>query len=70
MPRSELAKLDGPATIDGDSLQVSVRNGTLWDLREIVIGLTIVKRPDPAEVSIMNAVAASLVVRSAATSSP
>jgi len=49
MPRSELAKLDGPATIDGDSLQVSVRNGTLWDLREIVIGLTIVKRPDPVE---------------------
>ena len=49
MPRSELAKLDGPATIDGDSLQISVRNGTLWDLREIVIGLTIVKRLDPAE---------------------
>jgi hypothetical protein len=46
MPRSELAKLDGPATLDGDSLQVSMHNGTSWQLREVVIGLTIVKRPD------------------------
>jgi hypothetical protein len=49
LPRSELAKLDGPATIDGDSLQVSMHNGTLWDLREVVIGLTIVKRAEPGE---------------------
>lgn len=49
LPRSELAKLDGPATIDGDSLQVSMHNGTAWDLREVVIGLTIVRRPDPAD---------------------
>lgn len=48
LPRAELAKLDGPATIDGDSLQVSMHNGTAWELREVVIGLTIVKRPDPA----------------------
>jgi hypothetical protein len=46
LPRSELAKLDGPATIDGDSLQVSLHNGTAWELREVVIGLTIVKRPE------------------------
>jgi hypothetical protein len=49
LPRSELAKLDGPATIDGDSLQVSMHNGTAWELREVVIGLTIVRRPDPAD---------------------
>jgi hypothetical protein len=49
LPRSELAKLDGPATIDGDSLQVSMHNGTAWDLREVVIGLTIVRRSDPAD---------------------
>jgi hypothetical protein len=47
LPRSELAKLDGPATIDGDSLQVSLHNGTSWELREVVIGLTIVKHPEP-----------------------
>jgi hypothetical protein len=47
LPRTELAKLDGPATIDGDSLQVSMHNGTAWELREVVIGLTIVKRLEP-----------------------
>jgi hypothetical protein len=47
LPRTELAKLNGPATIDGDSLQVSMHNGTSWELREVVIGLTIVKRPQP-----------------------
>ena len=51
LPRSELAKLDGPATIDGDSLQVSVHNGTAWELREVVIGLTIVKRQELRETS-------------------
>jgi hypothetical protein len=38
-----LAKLEGPATIDGDSLQVSMHNGTAWELREVLIGLTIVR---------------------------
>jgi hypothetical protein len=51
LPRSEVAKLDGPATIDGDSLQVSMHNGTAWQLREVIIGLTIVKRADPANAS-------------------
>ncbi len=49
LPQSELAKLEGPATIDGDSLQVSVHNGTSWELREVVIGLTIVRRPEPGD---------------------
>jgi hypothetical protein len=47
LPRSELSKLEGPATIDGDSLQVTMHNGTGWELREVVIGLTIVKRSEP-----------------------
>ncbi len=45
LPRSELAKLDGPATIDGDSLQVTMHNGSSWELREVVIGLTILRHP-------------------------
>ena len=49
LPPSELAKLEGPATIDGDSLQVSVHNGSAWELREVVIGLTIVRRPEPGD---------------------
>ncbi len=51
LPRAELAKLDGPATIDGDSLQVSMHNGSAWELREVVIGLTIVRQSAPAEAS-------------------
>lgn len=46
LPRSELAKLEGPATIDGDLLQVAIHNGTSWDLREVMIGLTIIRRPE------------------------
>ena len=49
LPRAELAKLEGPATIDGDSLQVSMHNGTAWEVREVVIGLTIVRQSTPGE---------------------
>ena len=48
LPVSELAKLEGPATLKGDMLQVSVFNGTGWDLREITVGLTIVRRAQTA----------------------
>jgi hypothetical protein len=44
LPASELAKLDGPASIVGDDLQVSVYNGSAWDVREITVGVTIVKK--------------------------
>jgi hypothetical protein len=46
MPQSEMAKLDGPATMDGDTLQISVHNATAWDVREITVGLTIIHRED------------------------
>jgi hypothetical protein len=49
LPRTELAKLEGPATIDGDSLQITVHNGSEWELREVLIGLTIVKEREPGE---------------------
>jgi hypothetical protein len=51
LPREELAKLQGPATLDGDSLQLSIHNGTDWELREVVIGLTIVRTPDTIDAS-------------------
>lgn len=44
MPQSELAKLEGPASIVGDTLQVSVYNGSSWNLKEITIGLTLVRK--------------------------
>jgi hypothetical protein len=46
LPAVELAKLEGPATIDGDSLQISVFNGTGWNLKEITVGLTILRNRD------------------------
>jgi hypothetical protein len=51
LPRAELDKLDGPATIDGDSFEVSLRNGTAWELREVTIGLTIVRRAEAREIA-------------------
>ncbi len=54
LPRAELAKLEGPAIIDGDSLQVSMHNGTAWELREVVIGLTIVRQSTPSEAASIN----------------
>ncbi len=46
LPASELTKLDGPANIRGDMLEVAVYNATSWDLREITVGLTIVRHSD------------------------
>src|SRR5580700_717554 len=45
LPPVELAKLEGPATIEGDSLEVSMYNGSSWKLTEVTVGLTLVRRP-------------------------
>jgi len=45
LPGDELAKLDGPATIQGGSLEVSVFNGSAWDIKEITVGFTVVRAP-------------------------
>jgi hypothetical protein len=41
LPQDELLKLDGPATVLDNTLQVMLHNGSGWDLREIVVGVTI-----------------------------
>src|SRR5579862_9050566 len=46
LPQGELAKLDGPANILGDTIEVSLYNASSWSLREITVGLTIVRRDD------------------------
>jgi hypothetical protein len=40
LPQDELFKLEGPATIHDDVLEVSLHNGTGWELKEIVVGIT------------------------------
>jgi hypothetical protein len=51
LPRADLAKIDGPATITGDALQVTVYNGTGWQVNEITVGLTIPRPPDASAAS-------------------
>ena len=41
LPQDELLKLDGPAAIHDGILEVSVHNGTQWELKEIVVGITV-----------------------------
>jgi len=50
LPQSELAKLEGPARIDGDRMQVTLFNGTDWNVKEITIGLTMVRKTETAAV--------------------
>ncbi len=47
LPQSELMKLDGPASIDGNTLQLSMYNGTKWNVKGITVGVTIVRRQAP-----------------------
>jgi len=43
LPDDEVRKLEGPATINEEGLQVAVFNGTQWRVEEITVGLTLVK---------------------------
>jgi hypothetical protein len=43
LPVGALGKLDGPAVISGDMLQVSLYNGSNWDVQEITVGITVVR---------------------------
>jgi hypothetical protein len=44
LPPGEVAKLEGPATIEGDALIVAVYNRTDWHVSEVAVALTIVKK--------------------------
>ena len=45
IPGAEIAKLDGPAVIRGNTLQVSVFNGSGWTVRELIVGITTLRTP-------------------------
>ncbi len=44
MPAREVARLEGHASIEGDSLNVSVHNGTDWHVSEIAVAVMIVRK--------------------------
>jgi hypothetical protein len=67
LPSSELVKLDGPASISGDTLQISVYNPTAWKIDEITVGLTILR---PASGSAANFGSARLLPTAAGDDSP
>ena len=41
LPQDELFKLEGPAEIHDGFLEVSLHNGSQWELKEIVVGITV-----------------------------
>ena len=45
LPLDELVKIDGPGSIQDESLQLEIFNGTEWELREITVGLTLERKP-------------------------
>jgi hypothetical protein len=45
LPLTELLKIDGPGSIQDESLQLEVFNGTDWDIKEITVGLTLERKP-------------------------
>ncbi len=47
VPGAEIAKLDGPAEIQDNILQISVYNGSDWNIKELIVGLTTLRRPRP-----------------------
>lgn len=50
LPQSDLVKLAGPASIEGDALTISIFNGTDWHVSELDVALTVVKKsPTPAD---------------------
>lgn len=44
LPLSEMSKLEGPATIEGDALIVALYNRTDWHVSEVSVALTVVKK--------------------------
>jgi len=49
LPQDELLKLEGPASIEGGSLQISVHNRTQWEVKEIVVGVTVLQNQSSPE---------------------
>jgi len=49
VPQDELAKMAGSATIHDDAIEVALHNGTGWELREIVVGITVLQAPATPE---------------------
>lgn len=66
LPAYELAKLEGTAAIHDGFLEITLRNGTEWELKEIAVGVTVLN-PRGAELEpagLLSTVAAQVESRS------
>lgn len=52
LPPSEMEKLEGPATIEGDALTVTLINGTDWHVSEVAVALMVVRKNEPRDASL------------------
>ena len=52
LPPSEMEKLEGPATIEGDALTVTLMNGTDWHVSEVAVALMVVRKNEPRDASL------------------
>ena len=52
LPQDELPKLEGHAVIHDDVVEISVHNGTPWELREVVVGITVLQKPVHADIDL------------------
>jgi hypothetical protein len=43
LPAADLARVDGPATFDNGTLEITLHNGSDWNLRELTVALTVVQ---------------------------
>lgn len=44
LPSADLAKLEGPAAIEGDALTVMLFNATTWHVSEIAVAFTVIRK--------------------------
>lgn len=44
LPQDDLAKLEGHALLHDDTLEISVHNASPWELRELLIGITVLQK--------------------------
>ena len=49
LPQDELARMAGSAVIHDDVIEVALHNATAWELREIVVGITVLQPPATPE---------------------
>ncbi len=53
LPPGEVSKLEGPATIEGKVLIVALLNRTDWHVSEVTVALTVVKKSEAGEESLI-----------------